>query len=375
MYTIPLPSNKKLDNHVLKLKSKIQDLVKKYHPSYNGETIKKVVTTQALTLDVKAEAGSLIEWFLDWLLVDKNLEKLLRGQIDDLLDIIRTVEAKRAEKKVDEKLVYEKITEKTYGAIWGKPNKKHPKHVVKDIFNIVIYQIFVVEGFDGKKNIRGISIPFFDKTAHVESCKLRICPYCGRSFIYAIDDGSGVVKPQIDHYIPKRKYPYLALSYFNLIPVCSTCNMTACKGDYDPLHTLGARPFRISYPYEFKDGDYEFAVQVRSSNYFDDSNFNVTIDFKKNILLETGSNDVLKLGEFYKYHNHEAANIYRQLMVLKSRANAYYSSFKLPKSAFDPNPRLILGFSLNDSSSRNEILYKFKKDMYNQLVAYCGKKP
>lgn len=379
MYAIPMPTKKVLDSHVKNLKTEIQNLVKKYHPSYTGEVIKGAVSTQTLVLDVKVECGSLTEWFLDWLLVDKHLETLLRGRMTDLLVIVRMVEAKRVAMAVDERLVYEKMTATLYENIWNggrKLRKKKPAlHVEKDVFNEVMYKIFVTDGFDGSTKVAGNKVPFFDKALHVDNCKLRICPYCGRSFIYAIDDGTDLVKPQIDHYIPKRKYPYLALSYFNLIPVCSTCNMSACKGNYDPMQTIGDRPFRISYPYEYKDGDYEFVLGVRSSNYFDDANFNVSIDFKHNIALETGSNAALKLREFYKFHNHEAASIYRQLMVLKSRANAYYSSFKLPKAAFQPSPSLILGFTFDEASSRKEILYKFKKDVYKQILAYFGLKP
>ena len=31
-------------------------------------------------------------------------------------------------------------------------------------------------------------------------------------------------KKQIDHFFPKRKYPFLALCYYNLIPSCDICN-------------------------------------------------------------------------------------------------------------------------------------------------------
>ena len=378
MYTIATPSKKILDEHVNDLKTDITDLVKKYHPAHTGDTIKDVVSTQALKLDVKVANGSLTEWFLDWLLVDKNLERLLRGHMSDLLNIIRMVETQRIKMGVDEREVYGKMSATTYEQIWNggrKLNPRHPISDVKDVFNVVVYQIFVTEGFDGEKKVADNIMPFFDKTALFDRCKLRICPYCGRSFIYAIDDGTGVVKPQIDHYIPKRKYPYLALSYFNLIPVCSTCNMSSCKGDLDPMITVGNLPFRISYPYDFVDSDYVFVLGILNSSYFEDANFNISIDFKRNTDLENGSNAALHLSEFYKHHNHEAASIYRQMMVLKSRANTYYSSFKLPKTAFLPSPGLILGFPFNEVSSRTEILYKLKKDVYKQLFAYFGWKP
>ena len=114
MYTIANPSKKILDDHVKDLKTDIKNFVKKYHPAYTGDTIKGVVSTQALQLDVKVANGSLTEWFLDWLLVDKNLERLLQGHMSDLLNIIRMVETKRIEMGIDEREVYGKMSATTY---------------------------------------------------------------------------------------------------------------------------------------------------------------------------------------------------------------------------------------------------------------------
>lgn len=57
---------------------------------------------------------------------------------------------------------------------------------------------------------------------------MRVCPYC---------DGSND-SPELDHYYPKRHYPFLACSPWNLIPSCSVCNSITAKGDGSPI-TLG----------------------------------------------------------------------------------------------------------------------------------------
>ncbi len=66
------------------------------------------------------------------------------------------------------------------------------------------------------------------------------CPYCNRSYIFT-SSKSGT-RPQYDHYFPKSKYPYLALSMYNLIPCCSICN--GLKHDVDTHQTP------IIYPYK-----------------------------------------------------------------------------------------------------------------------------
>lgn len=38
-------------------------------------------------------------------------------------------------------------------------------------------------------------------------------------------------KFQFNHFYDKGTYPYLALSFYNLIPSCSTCNSSKVKGN------------------------------------------------------------------------------------------------------------------------------------------------
>lgn len=51
------------------------------------------------------------------------------------------------------------------------------------------------------------------------------CPYCNRSPIHTVISGTnGLIRPTLDHFFPQSRYPYLALSFYNLIPSCSYCN-------------------------------------------------------------------------------------------------------------------------------------------------------
>jgi hypothetical protein len=61
------------------------------------------------------------------------------------------------------------------------------------------------------------------------------CPYCNRSFTYTVfgNATTKIARPQLDHFLPKSKHPLLALSFFNLIPSCSTCN-ASIKGAAQP---------------------------------------------------------------------------------------------------------------------------------------------
>ena len=53
------------------------------------------------------------------------------------------------------------------------------------------------------------------------------CPYCNINPTYTIlDDTEHTLRPEFDHFYDKSTYPILALSFYNLIPSCHTCNAT-----------------------------------------------------------------------------------------------------------------------------------------------------
>ncbi len=56
-----------------------------------------------------------------------------------------------------------------------------------------------------------------------------VCPYCNRQYTFTVSDKNGTSRAQFDHYLPKDKYPFFAVSLFNLVPCCGLCNLA--KGD------------------------------------------------------------------------------------------------------------------------------------------------
>lgn len=56
--------------------------------------------------------------------------------------------------------------------------------------------------------------------------KSKTCPYCAQAYAFTIyrEDNSPGFRPTLDHFLPKHKFPHLALSLSNLIPSCYTCN-------------------------------------------------------------------------------------------------------------------------------------------------------
>ncbi|MQA18169.1 HNH endonuclease [Rugamonas rivuli] len=78
----------------------------------------------------------------------------------------------------------------------------------------------------------------------VEEHKLRICPYCHTSHLNFHVHGSKDMRPPLDHFYPRSRYPYLGTSLYNLIPSCYQCN-SSIKGAENPLVKALTHPFEI----------------------------------------------------------------------------------------------------------------------------------
>ena len=57
----------------------------------------------------------------------------------------------------------------------------------------------------------------------VKKLDIKTCPYCNRNYTFVLNRGLKA-RPEYDHFYPKADYPFLALSFYNLIPSCPSCN-------------------------------------------------------------------------------------------------------------------------------------------------------
>ena len=127
--------------------------------------------------------------------------------------------------------------------------KEIGKYTSKEKSDELLNNIFRYDCLSQRKVVRDV----------LKKIKVTVCPYCNRQYIFTLSKGKA--RPQLDHYYPKSKYPYLALSLYNLIPSCSTCNMA--KSSLDTMETP------ILYPYEEEMGD-DIKFEIRKKK---DCNF------------------------------------------------------------------------------------------------------
>ena len=55
------------------------------------------------------------------------------------------------------------------------------------------------------------------------------CVYCNRN--YTINLTKTHARAELDHWFPKTQFPLFALSFYNLIPSCHSCNHIKGNGD------------------------------------------------------------------------------------------------------------------------------------------------
>ena len=143
---------------------------------------------------------------------------------------------------------------------------------------------------------------------------VKICPYCNRSFIYTTPKKG--TRPQYDHYYPKSKYPYLALSMYNLIPCCPVCNNAKNAEDtFDNKSLL--------YPFEEEYG-YDIFFEIETDEqlcYLGLSNdFNIKIKSKENVEEDLkqkvqNSSKILHREELYNLHNDYVSKLLRSKYI------------------------------------------------------------
>lgn len=151
--------------------------------------------------------------------------------------------------------------------------------------------------------------PFF-----TENFNFRTCFYCNKDFItnFKKEKHELVSTFQLDHFYDKGTYPYLALSFYNLIPSCPTCNSSKVKGSKNTFeHDSNVGKFKNETCIAPNDEKFDFHQKVKFKLFLEPSCKNLHIKSKEDtdITLKEQFTDIydkyieiFKLNERYKAH-------------------------------------------------------------------------
>lgn len=132
----------------------------------------------------------------------------------------------------------------------------------------------------------------------------RTCFYCNKDFITNFDADKKVSTFQLDHFFDKKNYPYLALSFYNLIPSCYVCNakIKGSKNTFENSSKTCIAP---------NSQNFDFHQKVKFKLFLEPSCENLHIKSKDDIdipLKEQFTDkydkyiEIFKLNERYKAH-------------------------------------------------------------------------
>lgn len=97
----------------------------------------------------------------------------------------------------------------------------------------------------------------YESTAH------KVCPFCGCEPF----DAPGARREDLDHYLPRSRYPFAGVNLRNLVPMGRKCN-SLYKGETDPLHDESGGRRRVLNPY----AGVSFGLSVLMTGVFDIDN-------------------------------------------------------------------------------------------------------
>lgn len=194
------------------------------------------------------EANELIKAFLNCTtdssgaVIENSIKKIIGGKHAELKLL-----NKRFVEFVDSKSTSHFDNNGYWDYINTKKEDKHKKHKIHFFFKR-LEEVFSYTRFGDKA---------YSKYKLTENLKVRTCIYCNR--MYALtkykSNGTNLMNPQLDHWLPKSKYPLLQVSFFNLIPSCDICNSRIKNAkefkDEDHVHPYDDSYDEIKFTYCF----------------------------------------------------------------------------------------------------------------------------
>jgi len=194
--------------------------------------------------------------------------------------------------------------------------------------------------------------PHWDAYIFVMMSGIRVCPYCNRQYITPAYSSNGKVRGDIDHILPKSKYPYFSMSLYNMVPICKGCNQSLKREK-----ELSYNPFAESI-----DDYFKFTAISEGDTYRID--FNKSSTHKDKI---TDHINTFKLDQLYNYHQNIAYELYSKRKIYK---DSYINELHRQYPFLGDRMRvveLIMGFMHDENRINDEAFAKMKRDIAIEL--------
>lgn len=211
----------------------------------------------------------------------------------------------------------------------------------------------------------------------LEKLKIDTCIYCNRNYTLYFD--GNFARAELDHWFPKEKFPLLALSFYNLIPSCHSCNHKKGNGDKiiksKFLNNENATNIEIQnwwnnkaltkliHPYSNKI-DFNFSYNVESIN---------TYSSKIKVQKDSISEETLKFNKTKEIYSAHSDKELKDLLDLRYKYSKNYLDILCNKTFEGLNlsqeeaHRMIFGIEINEGDYHKRPFSKFKHDIIEEL--------
>ncbi len=194
------------------------------------------VTFQSLLDDVTARQKEWIRLRKELYKLDNTFKTILPIQLKDMMILPYTVIAQIYEKYVNLKFV-----------------KTDEKHV--DLKALFSYDTHTNSKGNKYKALSSDFISFFKDENN--GFEIHTCHYCDMAYINYFNSGNGKrTQFDLDHILDKGRCPLVALSLYNLVPACPTCNGPHIKGKRvmptSLIQRMKLSPTSVQYDFENK---------------------------------------------------------------------------------------------------------------------------
>lgn len=184
---------------------------------------------------------------------------------------------------------------------------------------------------------------------------IRVCPYCNRQYITPIYSDRGKMRADIDHFLPKSKYPFFSMSLYNLVPVCKSCNQSL-KRDIEFT-------FKSINPYEDSLDEY-------FTFYGDTQTNEITIVYNNKIYQEHINMhiDTFKIEALYNYHQNQVEEMVKKRVAYPDEyIKKLYEQNRLYFRDELEVKQVIIGFIDDKRRMNDEAFLKLRRDIAVQL--------
>lgn len=299
----------------------------------------KTLSIEGRNINIAVSKGSLTDKVLTWLSGINNLKDFLKTDVKGQYKLVNDLK----KNPYPDDFIFRKLGKGTY----QKHVQGNPQFI--DHFNEIIYDVFVTNGYEA----------LIDKTTFICKTHIEVCPYCGNDKVME----SVRSKNELDHFLPKRKYPLLALCYYNLIPSCHFCNTSDHKGQLSPIDEAG-KGLVVCNPYLFNPKGVRFHLDIAYTDIYEPSNFNVVVGFKDKRLLD-GYDRFFDVCDRYASNRQYAAEDYQRLMDFK--ADHYYDEMNIDQEWLKRAYRAVTGYTLGTNTPYLKERHRMRVDIFIQL--------